>query len=59
MCCFESELALPFSTKAKLPNATVSDTLRLAPTTHLEERFLPIGDELAESPLVSKSRKSK
>ena len=30
-------------------------TVRLAPTTHLEERSLPIGDELAESPLVSKS----
>src|SRR5262249_3993645 len=31
-------------------------TVRLAPTTHLEERSLPTGDELAESPLVSKSR---
>ena len=30
--------------------------MRLAPTTYLEERSLPIGDELAESPLVSKSR---
>ena len=30
--------------------------MRLAPTNHLEERSLPIGDELAESPLVSKSR---
>jgi hypothetical protein len=31
-------------------------TVRLAPPTHLEERSLPIGDELAESLLVSKSR---
>src|SRR5262249_46338775 len=30
--------------------------VRLAPTTHPGERSLPIGDELAESPLVSKSR---
>src|SRR5262249_37274831 len=31
-------------------------TVRLAPANHLEERSLSIGDELAESPLVSKSR---
>jgi hypothetical protein len=31
-------------------------TVCLPPTTHLEERSLSTGDELAESPLVSKSR---
>jgi hypothetical protein len=29
--------------------------VRLARITHPEERSLPIGDELAESPLVSKA----
>jgi hypothetical protein len=31
-------------------------TVRLAPTTHPGERSLSVGDELVESPLVSKSR---
>ena len=47
---------LTFSTKAKLPTATASDHRPSRTTTHLGERSLPVGDELAETPLVSKSR---
>src|SRR5262245_30747333 len=45
-----------FSTKAKLPTTTASDHRASRTPTHPRERSLPIGDELAESPLVSKSR---
>jgi hypothetical protein len=47
---------LNFSTKAKLPTATASDHRASRTDNQLGERSLPIGDELAESPLVSKSR---
>src|SRR5262249_8395167 len=58
---FPFDLWIPstFSTKANCQLQLLPTTVRLASTTHLEERSLPslpIGDELAESPLVSKSR---
>jgi hypothetical protein len=43
-------------TKFRLPLELLLTTVHLTPTTHPEERSLAAGDELAESPLISKSR---
>jgi hypothetical protein len=54
---FESEFALQLlKQNSNCQPQMLSTTVRLAPTTHLEERSLPSGDELAENLLVSKSR---